>query len=163
MTSIVENRELPNMTLIGLSGPFLGLMSPTPNGHDVIPGIWGQLFDALEEADEFEFGWAVGVMTPAKDSDVPGAMEYFAGLVIEEMPEYHPGLQKLEVPAGLFSVCEHIGSVDELGETTQWFYSDYLPGSGAKWREAAHLEVYDERFDPERDHSVVMICVPIEG
>ena len=116
----------------------------------------------LEEADEFEFGWAVGVMTPAKDSDVPGAMEYFAGLVIEEMPEYHPGLQKLEVPAGLFSVCEHIGSVDELGETTQWFYSDYLPGSGAKWREAAHLEVYDERFDPESDHSVVMICAPIE-
>lgn len=163
MTAIVENRELPHMTLIGLSGEFLGLMSPTPNGHEVIPGIWGQLFDSLDEADEFEFGWAVGVMRPLAGSDVPGAMEYFAGLVVESMPEHHPGLRQLEVPAGMFAVCEHIGSVDDLNETTGWFYSEYLPQSGEKSRDADHLEVYDDRFDPESDHSVVMICAPIEG
>jgi predicted transcriptional regulator YdeE len=163
MTSIVENRDLPAMTLIGLARPFLGLMSPTPNGHDVIPGVWGELFDALDEADEFEFGWAVGMMSDEPGSGVGGQMNYFAGLVIDEAPEYHPGLTQTQVAAGKYAICEHIGSLDELGETTRWFYEEYLPSSGVVMRDANHLEVYDERFDPESDHSVVMICVPIEG
>jgi len=162
MTAFVETRHLPAMRLIGIPGDFLGLMSATPNGDDVVPAMWGRVFDQLENVEEFEFGWAVGVMTPSKEANpAEGQMEYFAGLVADYPPESHPGMQVRDVEASDYLVCEHLGSLDELAETTRWFYSEYLPTSGytAKW--APHLEVYDERFDPDSHESVVMICIPI--
>lgn len=164
MTAIVETRPLPAMTVIGISRNFLGIMSPDADGHEVIPELWGQLFDQLDEVDEFEFGWAVGLMSPVNGPDAkPGEMEYFAGLVIDSEPAEHAGLTIRKVAAGEYAVCEHIGSLDGLGETTAWFYSEYLPTSNLAERDAYHLEVYDERFDPESDHSVVMICAPISA
>ena len=163
MTAIVENRSLPAMKVIGMSRHFFGLMAPQANGHEVIPELWGQLFDALDDIEEFEFGWAVGLMSPVFGPDAkPGEMEYFAGLVIESEPESHSSLSVREVAGGQYAVCEHIGTLDDLGETTAWFYGEYLPASQVFEREAYHLEVYDDRFDPESDHSVVMICAPIE-
>jgi AraC family transcriptional regulator len=162
MTSFVETRELPPMTLVGLAEDFNSLASDAPDGQDLIPEIWGKLFDLLDEADEFEFGWAVGVMTPSTAADAkPGQMEYFAGLVTDLVPDAHPGLQVRTVDASNYVVCEHIGSLDELQDTTAWFYNEYLPGSGFELKNAPHLEVYDERFDPDSNESVVMVCAPI--
>jgi predicted transcriptional regulator YdeE len=164
MTAFVEPRFLDGMTLIGYSEEFLSALAPDSNSQDVIPEIWGKLFDLLDESDEFEFGWAVGVMTPSKDpSAKPGQMEYFAGLVTEDLPESHPGLEVRKVAASNYLICEHLGSLDELADTTVWFYSDYLPGAGFEEKDAPHLEVYDERFDPDSSESVVMICAPIAG
>ncbi|MEN9990137.1 MAG: hypothetical protein RL508_1116 [Actinomycetota bacterium] len=164
MTAIVETRPLPAMKVLGLSRNFFGMMAPTSNGHEVIPELWGQLFDTLDDFEEFEFGWAVGLMSPVFGPDAkPGEMQYFAGLVVEAEPESHPGLTMREVEAGQYAICEHIGTLEDLGETTAWFYGEYLPSSNLAEREAYHLEVYDERFDPESDHSVVMICAPIQA
>ena len=163
MTAFVETRHLPAMRLLGLAGEFIGVMSPTPNADEAIPAIWERLFDQLELVDEFEFGWAVGILTPSDDPNaVDGQMQYFAGLVIDEAPEIHAGLELRELAACDYLVCEHLGSLEELGETTKWFYSEYFPTSGFEMKNAPHLEVYDERFDPESDQSVVMICAPIQ-
>lgn len=163
MTAFVETRHLPSMRLLGITGDFVGLMGAKPNGDDAIPAIWERLFDQLELVDEFEFGWAVGVMVPSRAPNaVEGQMEYFAGLVIDEAPEEYPGLELRSLDACDYVVCEHLGSLDELAESTKWFYSEYLPGSDFTMKNAPHLEVYDERFDPESDQSVVMICAPIQ-
>lgn len=162
MTAFVETRHFPNMRLLGLEGQFVGMWGENPNGNDVIPGIWERLFDQLELVDEFEFGWAIGIMRPSAATDaVKGQMEYFAGLVIDQAPEDYPGLELRELAACDYVVCEHLGSLDELNETTKWFYGEYLPGSEFEMKQAPHLEVYDERFDPESDQSVVMVCAPI--
>ena len=164
MTAFVETRHLAAMRLIGLPEDFIGLMGETPNGDELVPGMWGKLFDQLEEVDEFEFGWAVGVVSPSKAvNQKPGQLEYFAGLAADYPPDDHPGLQVREIEANDYLICEHLGSLDELAETTRWFYTEYLPTSGFIQKDAPHLEVYDERFDPESHESVVMICVPIAG
>lgn len=162
MTAFVETRHLGAMRLIGIPTDFLGLMAAEPNGDEVIPALWGKVFDQLESVEEFEFGWAVGVMVPSQGSDpASGQMEYFAGLVADYPPDEHPGMQVREIAASDYLICEHLGSLDELGETTRWFYSEYLPTSGYTPKFAPHLEVYDERFDPDSHESVVMICVPV--
>lgn len=164
MTAFVETRHLAAMRLIGIPEDFIGLMGSEPNGDEVIPDMWGNLFDQLEQVEEFEFGWAVGVMSPSKaDNPKPGQLEYFAGLVVDYPPDDHPGLQVREIEASDYLVCEHLGSLEELADTTRWFYTEYLPSAGYVAKDAPHLEVYDERFDPESHESVVMICVPIAG
>jgi predicted transcriptional regulator YdeE len=161
MPSLITERSLPAMKLVGIAANFNPINSPDANGNEVIPEIWSNLFDALDEVDEFEFGWAVGVMVPATGADAkPGQLEYFAGLVVDAIPDELGILKVREVAASDYVVCEHIGEIDDLPETTAWFYTDYLPNSGVAEKQAPHLEVYDERFDPESDHSVVMICAP---
>jgi len=162
MTAFVETRHLAAMRLIGIPDDVLGLMADEPNGDELIPPLWGRLFDQLESVEEFEFGWAVGVLNPSRaENAVKGQLEYFAGLVADFPPEEHPGMQVRDIEASDYLVCEHLGSLDELADTTRWFYSEYLPTSGYQVKDAPHLEVYDERFDPESHESVVMICVPI--
>jgi len=164
MTAFVETRVIPGMTLIGVAQDFLGMAAGHPNGPELVPQIWGKLFDLLEESDEFEFGWAVGVITPSKAPDaLDGQMEYFAGLVTDEIPESHPGLEVRNVGASNYLVCEHLGSLEDLHDTTVWFYDEYLHNAGYEEKDAPHLEVYDERFDPDSDDSVVMVCAPIAG
>lgn len=162
MTAFVETRNLPAMKLLGMSEEFIGVLSENANADDVIPELWGKLFDALEDVEEFEFGWAVGVIGPSQNQSAePGRMEYFAALVVDEVPESHPGLELRSLDASNYVVCEHLGSLDELADTTKWFYGEYLPTAGFTEKYAPHLEVYDERFDPESSESVVMICAPI--
>lgn len=48
-----------------------------------------------------------------------------------------------------------------MGRTTAWFYSEYLPSSGVALRDGLHLEIYDERFNPESSDSIALICVPV--
>lgn len=164
MTSFVETRELPGMTLVGLTAQFVSIMAPNPDADDVIPVLWGKVFDALEQVDEFEFGWAVGLILPSSVPDAkPGQMEYFAGLIVDATPDELGSLEVRQIKASNYVVCEHLGSLDELAETTRWFYEEYLPTAGFTERVAPHLEVYDERFDPDSSESVVMICAPIEG
>ena len=164
MTAFVETRSLPAMTLVGYAEDFVSAMVPDSDASEVIPEIWGTVFDLLEEADEFEFGWAVGVISPSQDrAPKPGQLKYFAGLVTDGIPESHPGLEVVKLESSNYLVCEHLGSLDELAETTKWFYDEYLPTAGFNVIDGPHLEVYDERFDPDSDQSVVMICAPIAG
>ena len=161
MSSRIVNVALPNLTLIGLSDTFYALGSVKANGAQVIPGIWEKSMDATDELDNFEMGWAVGVMTPVVGPEAePGKLNYFAGFAVESVPEYLGELSVLKLAASDYLVCEHIGDLDELPETTEWFYTEYLPTAGIQEKDAPHLEVYDERFDPESEDSVVMICVP---
>ena len=164
MTAYVEKRDLPGMTLIGLERTFRGMMATHPDGGDKIPLIWGELFDKLEEADEFEFGWAVGVLAPSHLPDAEdGEMTYFAALVTDDIPLEHPGLEVRTLDASGYVICEHLGSLDDLNDTAAWFYRDYLPESGFTLKATPHLEVYDERFDPDSNESVVMVCAPVAG
>lgn len=163
MTAFVETRHLPAMTLVGLSGQFVSVLAPNHNADDAIPQLWGSVFDALDDADEFEFGWAVGLILPSSEPNAePGQMEYFAGLVVDSQPDELGSLEVRQIKESNYVVCEHLGSLDELAETTKWFYEEYLPSAGFAEKVAPHIEVYDERFDPESSESVVMICAPIE-
>jgi hypothetical protein len=52
--------------------------------------------------------------------------------------------------------------MDTVGATTGWFYGEYLPNAEWNIRDGYHLEIYDERFDPESNESVMLICAPVQ-
>ncbi|HEY5304990.1 MAG TPA: hypothetical protein VIJ86_13185 [Acidimicrobiales bacterium] len=48
-----------------------------------------------------------------------------------------------------------------IAQTTLWLYRDYLPQTGRQTIDAAHVEVYDERFDPRSPTSIMMMGAPV--
>jgi predicted transcriptional regulator YdeE len=96
-------------------------------------------------------------------SDVEGSskMNYLAAIRLEDSEHNTQGLETLELPGGSYLACEHVGPLSTFRQTAVWFYSEYIPSSGVQLRKGYHLEIYDDRFDPESKDSVVLICAPV--
>jgi predicted transcriptional regulator YdeE len=153
----VSTIEVPAATLVGVSGQFVSGLHPDSDARLVIPELWERLMEshghALHDAH-----WSAGVM-----SDIEGSskMNYLAAIRLEDSEHNSEGLERLELPGGSYLACEHVGSLETMGQTTVWFYTQYLPSSGVRLRVGYHLEIYDDRFDPESMDSIVLICAPI--
>jgi predicted transcriptional regulator YdeE len=156
-TPNVSPLEVPATTVVGVSGEFISALQPNSDAHEVISALWGRLMEshghALHDAH-----WAVGVMS---DVDGSSAMKYLAAIRVEDSEGNTQGLETVELAGGSYLACEHVGSLNKLGETTAWFYTEYLPTSGVQLRDDVHLEIYDDRFDPESKDSIVLICAPV--
>lgn len=156
-TPNVSSIEVPAATLVGVSGHFIGAMDPNSDAQKVIPQLWSRLMEshghALHDAH-----WAVGVMREVEGSS---AMSYLAAIRLEDSEGNTQGLETLELAGGTYLACEHVGPLSNFSQTAKWFYSEYLPSSGTTLRDDYHLEIYDDRFDPESKDSVVLICAPV--
>jgi predicted transcriptional regulator YdeE len=156
-TPNVSPLEVPATALVGVSGVFISGMDPNSDAQKVIPQLWSRLMEshghALHDAH-----WSVGVM---RDVAGTSTMSYLAAIRLEDSEGNTQGLETLELAGGSYLACEHVGPLNKIGETTAWFYSEYLPSSGTELRDDYHLEIYDDRFDPESSQSVVLICAPV--
>jgi AraC family transcriptional regulator len=148
---------LASTTVVGVSGVFISGLSPDTDAHSVIPQLWVRLMETA--GDDFHRAhWSVGVMS---DAEV-GKMNYLAGMRLSDLDEPRTGMDVVDIPGGKFVACEHVGLIDSLGATTRWFYGEYLPNSTWKIRNGYHLEIYDERFNPDSNDSVMLICAPVQ-
>jgi predicted transcriptional regulator YdeE len=156
-TPQVSTIQVPPTALVGVSGQFSGGLEPDSDAYEVIPRLWRRLMESHGHA-LYDAHWSVGVM-----SDVEGSskMNYLAAIRLEDSEHNTEGLERLELPGGSYLACEHVGALNTLGQTTRWFYSEYLPASGVQLRDDFHLEIYDDRFDPESSDSIVLICAPV--
>jgi len=156
-TPNVSTIEVPATTVVGVSGQFISGHEPNSDAGEVIPALWARLAESHGHAFH-DAHWSVGVM-----SDVEGSskMNYLAAIRLEDSEHNTQGLETLELPGGTYLACEHVGPLSTFRQTAVWFYSEYLPSSGARLREGYHLEIYDDRFDPESKDSIVLICAPV--
>lgn len=151
--------ELQPQRLVGVACDFVGSMDANSDAHEKIPAAWHTL-GHLASANNLSTDWSLGVMT---DSDQPGKMKYVACVRVDSTAFVPEGMVEVPFDGGTYVGCEHVGSLDSIGKTTAWFYRDFLPASEYHLVEAPHLEIYDERFNPESPNSVVTICAPILG
>jgi predicted transcriptional regulator YdeE len=156
-TPKVVEMDLAPTTVVGVSGVFTSAMAPDSDAHEVIPQLWQRLMDVTGE-HFFTAQWSVGVMNDIGDG---AKMNYLAAIRLADSGDQHEGLDVVNLSGGKYVACEHVGSLDSLASTTAWFYNDYLANSGIQVRNAYHLEIYDERFDPHASDSVMLICAPV--
>jgi predicted transcriptional regulator YdeE len=156
-TPKVTTIEVPTTTLVGVSGQFTSGLQPDPDAHEVIPQLWERLSEVVGDALR-DSHWAIGVM-----NDVEGSskMNYLAAIRLDDNDGRTDDLEIVDLPGGNYLACEHVGTLDTLGQTTAWFYGQHLPSLGTALRDGYHLEIYDERFDLESADSVVLICAPV--
>ncbi len=68
----------------------------------------------------------------------------------------------MTIPPGKYAVSAHEGAVSKIGLTVNYIYGSWLPKSGKKLREAADLEMYDCRHNPDSDEFTLDIYIPIK-
>lgn len=156
MTPNVIEVTLPSVRPAGVSGEFVSGMQPNSDAHIVIPQLWDRLDGLVSQGDDHKH-WSAGIMNNA----VSEKMTYTAAVRLDDEEVALDGLEVVDLPGGTYVGCEHVGSLDTIGETTAWCYATFLPTSGRVLRDGPHVEIYDERFNPHSSDSVVVICAPI--
>jgi len=156
MEPVTLKLQVPSEILVGVSGEFVPVGRPDSTGGEIIPQLWGELYERLE-TQHLHPRWTAGVMTPGS---TPDTLTYTACVRRTDAPGVE-GLSELVLSGGPYVGCEHVGLLDTFPQTALWFYHEYLPRSGYVLADQPHLEIYDERFHPGDPASVVILCAPV--
>lgn len=150
----VRIESQPGFTLHGVRGEILGLFAKEPDFQQTVPAIW----HALREA---------GGLCPSREwlgvVDVSGAgprLPYWAGMAAGEGTP-PPGLSRLEVPAQEYAVLTHLGPIEQLGQSLNWFIQHWLPGSSYRGLDGFELERYPPGFDARQPDARMEYWLPI--
>ncbi|MBC8384019.1 MAG: GyrI-like domain-containing protein [Candidatus Cloacimonetes bacterium] len=146
---------LDDMTLIGIEKRIDNPMT--------IPQVWRELSNREDEiinlANPEEF-WSA-----AYDYDQKTGFSEFSIIVgrevnsTDEIPE---GMTYRNIPGRKYAVFSHRGPLDNLGETYNAIYTEWLPKSGYEHDMSDELEFYDNRFKYGEPDSEMFIYVPIK-
>jgi predicted transcriptional regulator YdeE len=161
--SEIKVAEFPARILIGKRADFYGAMSPKFNGPEVLGPIWGYVHAKRVELGLPADSTLIGATQPADSPESEnGLLNQMVGIVVAEVPADLKGLEVLQIPAGTFASCEHVGSMDTLVESVRGFYADLESIEGCTQRSGFHLEIYDERFDMNDPGAIMTIAAPVQ-
>lgn len=76
----------------------------------------------------------------------------------DEIPE---GMEIFKIPASRYAVFTHKGDVKKVDHTVNFIYSNWLLESGEYYNYGPDLEIYDDKYIPGSDDSIMYYGIPI--
>lgn len=157
-------KKLPEFKVMGLGVNFISILSPEKNNHLVIPKLWDVFLSRKQEIVHRVHAADFGICMPLSNElqkSHPDECFYLACAEVNDVNNVPTGMITKTVPPGEYAIFTHKGPLNKLDHTMNYIYGAWLPKSGRKLREAPDLELYDERFNPESDHSEFDIYIPV--
>ena len=163
--------ERTAMRVVGMGTRFISVMVPERTNFKAIPQLWHEFEQRRKEiaaasTADAPGGWrSYGLVEqlPAEGKRHPMEMYYLACVEAAAGSGVPAGMEERVVAAGNWAVFTHRGPVKKLGETMEFIFKKWLPGSGMTMRKGPQIEVYDGRFAMESEGSEMEILVPIEA
>jgi len=150
-TSELQLVERPAMTVVGMlyHGPG---MSPE------IPQMWDK-FGPRMESIEGSVNPMVAYGVCANWDAQTGKFDYLAAVEVAADAPTPEGMERWEVPGGLHALIP--ATIPTIGDAYQ-LAEQLIPDAGYARTGCLDYELYDERFDPAQEDSVLYICIPVE-
>jgi len=145
----------PAFTVVGLSQCVKGLDGSRET-------LWTQLSARFQEIPNADPDTGFGVHS-WKGSE----RHYLAGMALrgaikgKKVPEVPKGMEVYHLKKHAYAVFPHHGLIDYLSTTIDTIFNDWLPGSGFQAAENIYFELYDDRFQPGSEDSILFIFVPV--
>ncbi len=151
------------MTLVGCRTVFYGPDSEKNNLGQKLPALWDAFIARLGEIEAASPKTTYGVIN--QDADDGERLEYFAAIEVSptdaaDVPE---GMAQVEVPAATYALFEHRGEAEQVDRTVSYAYATWLAQSKYRHGSGPDLEMYDERYHPTSEESVLSVALPIEA
>lgn len=143
---------------IYLSGISIQLTNSQKKNFYIITNQW-QIFNNFIKEDGYFGGknWRKYGVIYRKD-------EIYYYLCAVDKVKLKNNFQELMINGGVFAKFQHVGSMHKLSATYQKIYKEIIPKSGLnidKNRTVIHYEYYDNRFNWNKEESIIEIYIPI--
>ena len=98
-----------------------------------------------------------------EEFDSQSVFEKWAAMETMDHSFIPKGLQKLEIPAGMYAVFIHNGTANEFAETAKFIFEDWLPASEYVLDNRPHFEVLGKEYKgPDNPDSKERIWIPVK-
>ncbi|GEM_PF-140900 len=133
------------------------------NAKGEIPTLWHEFNKRCEAFLGFaKNACCFGVCSCQKtENSDEGCFEYVAGYEVGNENLVPKDLTRRQVPAGLWLIFEHRGTLDTLNQTYDYIFSRYFPECDYVAC-GTEIEMYDEKFEADSPGSVMEIWVKVE-
>ncbi len=123
------------------------------NKNDEIAAMWNVFNDKCAVIPHrFNRGEGYGVCFSDADFGTTGMFRYVAGIPVQKIDAVPDGMVSCTVPAGLYAIFTHTGTLATLQKTYDYIYGTWLPSSEYQLDAARpDFEYYDERFTTGTD------------
>jgi AraC family transcriptional regulator len=156
-----ELYQQPTMQLVGLCTHFFGVDSEKNNMAQKLPALWNSFLARLHEIDHRIEGVCYGVVRQTVEKT--DELEYYAAIEVSRIANLPPGMVTVEVSSGQYARFSHVGRVEHFDQTVNYVYSSWLARSGMRHTYGADLELYDDRYKPDADDSLIRYAIPVEA
>lgn len=155
--------EKPALNVIGLEAPFITALAAEATNFQVIGPLWQKFFPSVGQIENRIGKEMVGLMysKPATERSHPHELQYIAAVRVESLEKIPKGMVGRSIPAGQFAVFMHRGPIAKIGDTCREIYQVWLPKSGFFHSDIADIEIYDHRFCPDSDDSIMEYWISV--
>ncbi len=147
-----EFRARPAFSVAGLSL----LVNETTRSR--IPQLWQRFAGLMAEVPgrvgDATFGVCNGM------NHQTGEFTYYAAVETSQ-PQLCGEFELCEVPAAEYAVFTHEGSLAHILDTVGYIFGSWLPESGYETTGTPDFELYDGRFDPQKDCGEFEYWIPV--
>jgi AraC family transcriptional regulator len=148
----------PPLRLIGMATRCFGTDSDKSNFAKAQPALWNKFLPRLGELDRVETHTAYGIVRLPPHGD---ELEYIAACEVTPNAPVPQGMVLFELPGGQYAKFAHRGLLDRLDQTLNYIYSSWLLTSSMRHTGGCDLELYDERFIPNSESSLIHYAIPV--
>jgi AraC-like DNA-binding protein/predicted transcriptional regulator YdeE len=149
----------PAMTLVGCSTHFFGADSDKNNIGERLPPLWQSFLPRRLEVANARPDVCFGVLQQERDDG--DRLAYLAGVEVSALGPLPPGMVAIEIPAAIYARFEHRGRAAAVDRTVSYAYATWLLNSGRRHTYGPDLEIYDGRYRPDDDASVLTYAIPV--
>lgn len=153
--------EQPALDLVGMRTRFFSVDSEKNNIARKLPPLWAAFLPGLPGIPHRMAGRAFGVVRQTTQSSE--RLEYYAAAEVSQVGALPEGMVHVRLPAARYARFTHAGPVALVDRTVSYIYSTWLAQSGMRHTYGPDLEIYDSRYHPESENSVIEYAIPVEG
>lgn len=142
----------------------IGMQAETSTTDPAVPQLWEAFITRMQELDEIAVpNCSLGIVLrdSIEDEGDETRFIYMAARVVKNFDILPLDMVSYEIPETLVAVFTHKGSLENLGDTYDYIYEQWLPESGYQLGEGDELEWYDARFDYGSEDSEMDIHIPV--
>ena len=143
----------------------IGMLIRTNMLENKIPKLWDEFIGRMEELNEIAVPeCTLGICLAVAVDDISDNTDfgYIAGRVVKNNSFIPDGMIYHELLEQEVAVFTHVGSLDNLSETYNYIYEEWLPESGYELADGDEVEWYDSRFKYDSADSQMDIHIPIK-
>jgi len=79
-----------------------------------------------------------------------------------KLPVVPKGMTAYQIEQHAYAVFPHHGYMSHLSNTVDWVINGWLPGSGYQTAGDFYFELFDDRFQPGSEDSILFIFFPVK-
>lgn len=151
------------LQLVGMKTCFYSIDSEKNNIAKEIPPLWDDFLSRMDEIENSIVGIGYGVIQQTKEKT--DQLEYYAVLEVTKLTTLPKGMVSIEIPESKYAKFTHKGKVENIDNTVNYIYSNWLMQSGQQhyYRHsyAADIEIYGIEYLPDSDDSVIHYAIPV--